>query len=94
MTAAPPPEVTVFLPAALLRVFPETPDRLNLRAATVDDLLDALEARWSGMRRHLADERPAVRRHINIFVDGRRADLATPLDQDGEVHILTAISGG
>ena len=46
------------------------------------------------MGRMLADESPAVRRHINIFVGGTRADLTTPLAPGAQVHVLTAVSGG
>jgi molybdopterin converting factor small subunit len=35
-----------------------------------------------------------VRRHINIFVDGERATLDTPLRDGVKVYVLTAISGG
>lgn len=86
--------VTVLLPTALLRLFPEAPKELALEAASVAELVEALEARWPGMRDRLCDSRPAVRRHINIFVEGRRAKLETRLPPGVTVHILTAISGG
>ena len=35
--------------------------------------IDALDARWPGMRDRLCDSTPAIRRHINVFVDGERA---------------------
>ncbi len=40
-------------------------------------LMDELDARWPGMRDRLCDTSPAVRRHINVFVDGKRAKLET-----------------
>lgn len=86
--------VTVTLPAALLPLFPGAPRQLAVEAATVDEVMDALEARWPGMRDRLCDSRPAIRRHINVFVEGRRATLATKLAPDAEVFILTAVSGG
>jgi hypothetical protein len=46
------------------------------------------------MRDRLCDATPALRRHINIFVEGRRARLDTRLPPGEEVVILTAISGG
>ena len=87
-------EVDVVLTPALLRLFPDAEPEVRLQAATVSDLLDALEAKWPGMRHRLADERPSIRRHINVFVAGRRATLSTPLAPGTKVHILTAISGG
>ena len=65
-----------------------------MNASTVDEMLDALDARWPGMRDRLCDSTPAIRRHINIFVDGERAALETPLAPGTEVYILTAMSGG
>ncbi len=46
------------------------------------------------MRERLCNETPAIRRHINVFVDGRRASLSTPLAPGADVFVLTAISGG
>ena len=82
------------LPTALMALFPGSATRAEVTASTVDDLLDALNARWPGMRDRLCDSTPAIRRHINIFVDGERAALETPLAPGTEVYILTAMSGG
>jgi molybdopterin synthase sulfur carrier subunit len=57
-------------------------------------MIDALDFRWPGMRDCLCDSTPAIRRHINVFVAGKRANLATPLAAGADVFILTAISGG
>jgi molybdopterin synthase sulfur carrier subunit len=89
-----PAPVVATLPPALLRLFPRADRRVEVSAATVDELIDALDARWPGMRDRLCDSRPAIRRHINVFVDGRRATLETPLQPGTEVFIITAISGG
>ena len=94
MPSATPSAVTVVLPAALRALFPGSPERVELEAASVGDLLDSLDSRWPGMRDRLCDSTPAVRRHIKIFVDGRRAKLETPLAPGAEVFVLTAISGG
>jgi len=93
-TAPPPPPVTVTLPAALVALFPGSTPRVELAASTVDGMLDALDARWPGMRDRLCDSTPAIRRHINIFVDGERAALDSPLAPGAEVYVLTAMSGG
>jgi molybdopterin synthase sulfur carrier subunit len=88
------PPVAVTLPVALVRLFPGAVPRLELPASTVREMVDALDARWPGMRDRLCDSRPAIRRHINVFVEGRRATLDTALAPDTEVTVLTAISGG
>ncbi len=86
--------VVVRLPGVLVDLFPGSVRRLELEAATVAEMIDGLEARWPGMRDRLADSTPSVRRHINIFVEGERARLETPLAPGVEVFVLTAISGG
>jgi hypothetical protein len=88
------PPVVVFLPSALAGLFPDSDRRVELHVSTIDDMMDALDRRWPGMRDRLCDSRPAIRRHINIFVEGERATLATVLEPGTEVYVLTAISGG
>jgi len=100
MTAAPHaarepvPRVRVLLPRALVDLFPGAATVTEVEAVTVDAALDALDRRWPGMRARLADTRPAIRKHINVFIDGERATLRTRLKPGDEVCILTAISGG
>ncbi|TCT08051.1 MoaD/ThiS family protein [Aquabacter spiritensis] len=86
--------VHVRLPAHLVALFPGAPRRLDIEAASVGEMMAALDALWPGMRDRLCDSTPAIRRHINVFVGGRRANLATPLHDGTDVHVLTAISGG
>jgi molybdopterin converting factor small subunit len=87
------PKITVTLPPALVRLFPGSVQRVELRAATVGGLIDALDASWPGMRSRLCDSTPRIRRNINVFVEGKRATLETPLRPGTEVNILTAIVG-
>ena len=93
-TAAPGSTVTVVLPDALVNLFPGSTSRVELVATTVSEMLNVLDARWPGMRDRLCDSRPAIRRHINVFVDGQRAGLETCLASGTEVYVLTAMSGG
>ena len=86
--------VTVTLAGALTYLFPGAPRRLTVKAATVREMVDALEADWPGMGDRIVDSTPAIRRHMNVFVDGTRAALDTPLPPGAEVFVLTAISGG
>ena len=86
--------VVVELPAALVALFPGSLRRVEVAAATVAAALDAVDARWPGMRDRICDSRPEIRRHMRIFVDGERATLATKLADGAEVFVMTAISGG
>ena len=86
--------VTVRLPGVLVDLFPGSKRSVEMSASTVDEMIRELDARWPGMRDRLCDSTPAVRRHINIFIDGERARLDTRIEPGTEVFILTAISGG
>jgi molybdopterin synthase sulfur carrier subunit len=86
--------VDVRLAPLLLRLFPDAQTRLTIEAGNVAELVDQLDARWPGMGDCIRDSTPAVRRHVNIFVEGRRATLETELPPGADVFILTAISGG
>lgn len=87
-------EVEVTLPQLLLRLFPDATKTVALEAESVAGVMQALEARWPGMRDRLCDSRPAIRRHLKIFVDGELATLQTPLRPGAEVLVMTAVSGG
>lgn len=89
-----PATVRVVLPAALVRLFPGSATEVELAASTVSELLDALDSRWPGMRDRLCDSTPAIRRHIRVFVAGKRATLRTRLAPGMDVFVLTAMSGG
>lgn len=86
--------VVVRLPGVLVDLFPGSSRRVEMQAATVRNMVDELDRRWPGMRDRICDSRPAIRRHMNVFVDGERATLKTKLRPGIEVFVLTAISGG
>jgi molybdopterin converting factor small subunit len=85
---------TVLLPRSLLTLFPGVERRHELAGDTVDQILTALDGAAPGMRDRLVEEGPRLRRHINVFVDGRPADLATPVGAAATVHVIPAVSGG
>jgi molybdopterin converting factor small subunit len=86
--------VRVRLPILFTNLFPAAERMVDLHVADVREMIDALDRRWPGMRDRLCDSTPAVRRHINVFVEGRRASLDTPLAPGADVFIITAVSGG
>jgi molybdopterin synthase sulfur carrier subunit len=86
--------VTVTVPPPLLRLFPGAERQVVVSADTVAEAIDALDARWPGMRDRLCLPTPSLRRQINVFVDGRKATLTTPLQDGDEVVILLALVGG
>lgn len=66
--------------------------------ATVADLLDRLEAEHPRLCRRLRDETGALRRHVNVFVDGENVrsgnGLDTGLAAGCEVQVLPSVAGG
>ena len=85
----------VRLPRSLVELFPGLPRRVDVpEAGSVAEMIAALDARWPGLGDRLCDEGPALREHINVFVDRERAGLSTRLRPDSEVHVLPAVAGG
>ena len=82
------------LPTTLLPLFHGLPRRLEVDAATVDEAIEHLDERWPGFRDRLCEPGPALRPHINIFVDRERAELDTALDPRSRIDVIAAISGG
>jgi molybdopterin synthase sulfur carrier subunit len=86
--------ITVRLPGVLVDLFPGSRRSVEMAAATVGEMMDELDLMWPGMRDRLCDSTPAIRKHINVFIDGERARLDTRIEPGTEVFVLTAISGG
>ena len=65
---------------------------------TVGQLLDTLEGRHPRLCRRLRDETGALRRHVNVYVDGENvrtsSGLETLLGPDAEVQVLPSVAGG
>ena len=70
----------------------------EVRGTTVDQALAAVFAETPQIRDYVLDEQGHVRRHIHIYVDGRRISdrerLSDALREDSEVCVLQALSGG
>jgi molybdopterin synthase sulfur carrier subunit len=86
----------VNLPRSLVTLFPAPPPRrTEVRAATLQQLVDELDRQWPGMRDRLCEPGPRIRQHINVFVDGvPERELSRALSEASVVHIIPAVSGG
>jgi molybdopterin converting factor small subunit len=84
----------VHLPATLPPLFRALPRHVEVDATTVDDAITRLDARWPGLRDRLCTPGPALRPHINVYVDQERAALDTALGARSRVDVIAAISGG
>ena len=85
---------TVVLPRSLVALFPGAERRLAVPGSTVAEVIAGLDERVPGMGDRLLTTGPAIREHLNVFVDGERADLATPVGVEAVVHVIPAVSGG
>jgi len=84
----------VHLPATLPPLFDQLPRRLDVEAGSVDEVIARLDERWPGIHDRLCQPGPALRPHINVYVDRERAGLETTLEAGSRVDVLAAISGG
>ena len=66
--------------------------------ATVREVLDAVFAGDEFARSYVLDDQFALRKHMNIFVDGNRVrdrvHLSDPVPDNAEVYVIQALSGG
>jgi molybdopterin converting factor small subunit len=85
---------TVVLPRSLVALFPGAERRVAVSGGTVLEILESLEERVPGVRDRLIDAGPTIRQHLNVFVDGERAGLETPVATASVVHVIPAVSGG
>src|SRR5262245_52731541 len=68
---------TVILPRSLVALFPGAERRHEVDGATVGELIERLDERVPGLRNRVVDAGPVIREHLNVFVAGERATLAT-----------------
>ena len=92
--------VVVLLPSAL-REHAGGRDELDVDlsdGARAGDLVDDVSRRWPALGRRLREDTGAVRRHVNLFVDGedvRALDgIRTALADGAVVHVLPSVAGG
>jgi len=85
---------TVVLPRSLVALFPGAERRTSVAGATVAEVVAALDGRIPGLADRILTAGPAIREHLNVFVDGERATLATPVGPESVVHVIPAVSGG
>jgi molybdopterin synthase sulfur carrier subunit len=84
----------VYLPTTLLPLFPALTRRVEVEAVSVGEAIARLDERWPGFRDRLVEAGPALRPHINVYVDKERARLDTAVGSSSRVDVIAAISGG
>lgn len=88
---------TIKFTYALKRFYKDLDD-LNIEANNVNEVLEKIDKKFSGIKSYLVDDTGVLRKHINIFVDGElildREKQTDTLNDQSEVYIMQALSGG
>ncbi|MGH7933091.1 MAG: molybdopterin synthase sulfur carrier subunit [Candidatus Binataceae bacterium] len=68
------------------------------RRMTAAEVIEALAREHPGIRDRVLDEQGALRRHVNIFIDGENArvlgGMSAQVGSESEMWIHPALSGG
>ena len=82
----------------LQRFFPTLQQGTKAEGHTVAEVIRSLEQQQPGLAAYIIDERGALRKHVNIFVNDElvtdRQGLSDVVGQQTRVFIFQALSGG
>ncbi len=88
---------TVKFTYALKRFFPNLQDT-PVQVDSLPGLLEKIDRQYPGIQNYIVDEQGALRKHVNIFIDGElirdRKQLSDSFSDQSEVFIMQALSGG
>ena len=84
----------VHLPRSLVALFPGAGRRVAASGATVLEVVRDVDRQVPGIANRILDAGPVIRTHLNVFVDGERASIDTPVRPGSEIHVIPAVSGG
>jgi len=81
-----------------LRKLTNNEEVVEVSAATIGDAISELQTRYPGIKERLVDERGAVRRFVNVYVNEEDIrflqNQQTSLKDGDEISIIPAIAGG
>ena len=89
---------TILVPG-VLRTEADGRARLAVDAdGSLGAVLDEVADRWPRLERRLRDESGALRRYVNVYVDGvdcrGAGGLDTPVAAAAEIQVLPSVAGG
>ncbi len=71
---------------------------IDVDAANIQELIDNMEASYSGLKERICDDSGKIRRFVNIYINGEDIRFLqaeqTALKDGDEVSIIPAIAGG
>ncbi len=90
--------ITVRIPTPLRKLTDDQDTVTANESGTLAELIDALEQQHPGMKERLCDESGALRRFVNVYVNGEDvrflSGIETPIESGAEVSIVPAVAGG
>jgi molybdopterin synthase sulfur carrier subunit len=81
----------------LQRFFPNI-ETVQVEGDSVREVINALEQHFPGLAAYVIDDQGTLREHVNIFINQDlihdTLTLSDPVQEDDQVFILQALSGG
>lgn len=81
-----------------LRRYTDGQSKVETNGATIQELIDNLEAQHPGVKSRLCDENGQIKRYVNVFVNDEEIrtlqGVETPISDKDEVSIIPAMAGG
>ena len=88
---------TVKFTYALKRFFPALKD-VPSEGNSFPEVFSELDFHYPGLSKYVLDEQGSLRKHVNIFIDGKmindRTNLSDSFTATSEIYIMQALSGG
>ena len=82
----------------LQRFFPTLQQGTVVEGQTVAEVIRSLEKQHPGLAAYIVDERGALRKHVNIFVNDElvsdRVGLQDVVGKQTRIYVFQALSGG
>lgn len=88
---------TVRIPSPLRR-YTNGQSKVDSSGATINELIESLEAAYPGIKSRLCDDAGQIKRYVNVFVNDEEIRALqggqTPVTERDEVSIIPAMAGG
>jgi molybdopterin converting factor small subunit len=82
----------------ILRTYTGGESEVTATGTTLSEVLDDLDASYSGIKSRILDDNGELRRFVNVYVgndDVRFLDnLATPTPDGAQISVIPAVAGG
>ena len=89
--------VMVRIPTPLRRLT-QCEDKVSVEGKNLGEVVDALEAQFTGIKDRLCDEAGELRNFVNIYINGEDVrfldGLKTDTSDGDEISVVPAVAGG